>query len=350
MTDKHSKMIFVTGASRSGTTLLSFILRANSRVCGLKELHYFGDLCDPADATKTVSDSKLVDAAAELYRRQQNGMLANGRDATARSWAKQLVASLRDEQRTMSGLFLAVVNDICASAGKVVPCEHTPRNIYYAEDLLELYPQAQIVHLTRDPRGVMASQKQRWQRRRLAANQESFPLTQTLRVWVNYHPYTIARLWRQANQRALELQAHDRFTLVTFEDLLLDSKSVVQELCGRLGIEFEPAMLDVGQVNSSHQSSVGGARRGFNASTVDAWRDCLSPEEVAITEEMCGDLMQEFGYSSYRRTDSGGRNRIRYQVGYLLHLAGVLAINPKRAWIQTRALLSGTSNPRKAQH
>ena len=41
------KMLFITGASRSGTTLMSFILRNHADIVGLNELQYFGEFWDP---------------------------------------------------------------------------------------------------------------------------------------------------------------------------------------------------------------------------------------------------------------------------------------------------------------
>ena len=67
-------------------------------------------------------------------------------------------------------VFAAAVHQLAQAAGKSIPCEQTPRYIFYARALLEIYPTAQIVHMVRDPRAVMASQKMRWQRRRLAAD------------------------------------------------------------------------------------------------------------------------------------------------------------------------------------
>jgi hypothetical protein len=339
------RMIFITGASRSGTTLLSFILRNNSKVFGLKELHYFGDLWNPRVPERVVPESQLVNTAAALFARQLHGVLATkAADSAARERATKLVATLTAEQRTMAAVFEAVISDLCREAGKTVPCEHTPRNIFYADALLDLYPQAHVIHVVRDPRAVMASQKRRWQRRKLAAEQSNFPLSQTLRVWVNYHPYTIAKLWRRAAQKALQLAHHDRFTVIQFENLVAEPKSTVGGLCERLGLQFESAMLDIGQVNSSHNSSVGGAKKGFNLQTVDAWRSHLTPTEVAVTEDLCGATMTQFGYEPARENAVGSSARLFCQLGYAMHLAGVLAINPRRAWIQTRALLG--SSPR----
>ena len=39
-------LVFIVGASRSGTTMLNRILGNHRAVAGLNELHYFGELCE----------------------------------------------------------------------------------------------------------------------------------------------------------------------------------------------------------------------------------------------------------------------------------------------------------------
>jgi hypothetical protein len=347
MASTNKKIIFITGASRSGTTLLSFILRKNAEVFGLRELHYFGDCWNPHGADEVVPDAQLVDAAAAVFVRQQQGVFT-GRadqdaDSLARTMAEELVVALIPEDRTYAGVFAAAVCQLSEAAGKAIPCEQTPRNIFYAEELLRHFPRAHVVHMMRDPRAVMASQKRRWQRRSLAADQKDIPFKQSLRVWVNYHPYTVAKLWTRASRRAQRLSEHERFTLVKFEDLLEEAETTVADLCERLDLDFDPAMLEVAQVNSSHQSSVGGAKPGLNKSAIDAWHDSLTLTEQAITEDKCSEMMQAFGYMP---TATGGPmmlGKLRYGMSYVWHLAGVMVVNPRRAWIQARAVTSQTS-------
>src|SRR5690606_28029921 len=122
-------------------------------------------------------------------------------------------------------IFAATVATFAARAGKSIPCEQTPRNIYYARALLDWYPQARFVHLFRDPRGVMASQKFRWQRRSLMADPSQMSRRQQIRTWVNYHPYTITQLWNVATGLALELEGHPRVHLLRLEDLLREPEA-----------------------------------------------------------------------------------------------------------------------------
>jgi hypothetical protein len=335
--------IFITGASRSGTTLLSFVLRNHSAVFGLRELQYFGQAWDPADARRRFTTAESIEAAADMLACQERGVVARITRPEHRLKAAAFVAALGSAAAEPAKLFAAVTHHLAASAGKSIACEQTPRNIFYARELLEVYPSARVVHIVRDPRAVMASQKKRWRQRRILAQTSRPPGYESLRVWVNYHPYTIARLWSRATAAALALEGHPRVTLVRFEDLVRDPEGTVRHLCERLGIGYEPGMLDVGQVNSSHQVAVGGARRGLNSDAIDRWQVVLSAAETAITERMCAPWLRRFGYAPLASRRVAWPARAWYRLSYVAHLVGVMLVNPGRAYVQGRAVMGSRS-------
>jgi exopolysaccharide biosynthesis WecB/TagA/CpsF family protein len=184
----------------------------------------------------------------------------------------------------------------------------------------------------------MASQKNRWRRRKLAADGKAVPRYEAVRVWVNYHPYTVGRLWAQATRAALELAQHPRVTIVRYEDLVQHPEQTVRSLCERLGIGYDPVMLDVAQVNSSHQSSAGGARKGMHTDAIDRWRHALTSAETAVTEQICGPLMRRFGYQASAQPRSFWLDQLGFDFSYAVHLATVLLVNPRRAAVQAKAL------------
>ena len=333
LTDKQ--IVFVTGASRSGTTLMSFVLRNHSSVFGLREMHYFGDVWDPRDKDQHYSDDKAVSCIAAMLARQEQGVLATAPEEEHLREAKDVIARLNSQQLSAAEIYVAAVNDISAGSGKAIVCEQTPKNIFYAQALLDTYPNAKVVHMARDPRAIMASQKKRWKRRELSTDNSRFPLRQSLRVWVNYHPYTISRLWNQATKTACRLQGHPRFKIVSFESLLTEPEQTIRGLCEFLEIPFEESMLDVGQVNSSHQSSVGGARRGIHKDALETWSQVLSPAEISITDRKCAQGMASLGYQPVAQAPVP---EIKQQFSYIFHVLGVLLVNPRRAWVQFKAL------------
>ncbi len=344
------KLIFITGASRSGTTLLSFVLRNHPAVFGLKELQYFGQAWDPRDSRRRFSRTEAIEAAATMLACQEQGVLAQKVGPGHRKSAAAIVDDLGPGGSDPAGVFEAVVQHLAHTAGKQIPCEQTPRNIFYARRLLEIYPGAHVVHIVRDPRAVMASQKMRWRRRSLATDGKAVPRYEALRVWINYHPYTVARLWARATSVALGLAERPRVTLVRFEDLVHEPVATVRMLCTRLGLDYDEQMLDVGQINSSHQTSMGGARRGLHADAIDKWREILTETEVAITERYCGRLMRRLGYDSGPATAGSTAVEVGYRLSYLAHLGGVLLVNPRRAYVQGRALLRQTTQHPAAAH
>jgi len=335
----ESRLIFITGASRSGTTLLSFVLRNNREVFGLKELQYFGEAWDPRAGSRRFSRNQAIEAAAAVFARQEHGILAARVTAAHRHAATALIDNLGQAASDPAAVFAAAVQELTRAAGKSIPCEQTPRNIFYAQALLDTFRTAHVVHVVRDPRAVMASQKMRWQQRRLAASGVAVPRYETLRVWVNYHPYTVARLWSRATSIALGLAEHPRFTLVRFEDLVQQPEATVRGLCDRLALNYDAGMLDVGQINSSHQSSVGGARRGLHATAIDKWREILSPTEIAIVERDCAQLMRRFGYEASASAPASFAGELVQRLSYFAHLGGVVIVNPRRALVQAKALV-----------
>lgn len=329
--------IFITGASRSGTTLLSFALRNHPDVFGLRELQYFGDAWDPRDPGRRFTRQESVAEAARLYSIQESGILNHSIQPRHRKAALALVDSLGESAADPGKLFAAVTHGMAGAHGKSIPCEQTPRYIFYGRSLLERYPGSHIVHLVRDPRAVMASQKNRWRRRSLAASAGAVPRYESMRVWVNYHPYTVARLWRQATREALALREHPRCTVLRYEDLVLRPEATLRDLCGRLGLQYDATMLEVRQVNSSHDA-VSQGRSGMRPEAIDRWRQTLTRAEVAATERICRPLMDEFGYlrASTRIAPVG---EFGFALSYVGHVAAVMAVNPKRAAVQARALL-----------
>lgn len=333
---ESTPLVFVTGASRSGTTMLARMLGAHSSILACNELHYFGSLWDPQDTDLKFSDPELVNLAAVLLARQTRGLWSGRPTDVEQNRGRRLVRDLSAHDRTGAGLFAAVLRHFAEDAGKAFACEQTPRNIFYAKQLLALYPNARIVHLVRDPRAVLASQKNRWKLRRLGAHH--LPASEMLRNRVNYHPLTISKLWASATEEAMRLDGHARFMVVRFEDLAHDPQGGAQRLCSFLDLRYEPGMLELprwGSSNLEHTS----AQLGISVEVVDKWREHLSAGEALICEKITHHAMQHFHYPIEFLGRHSTLSAIPSLAFYPLHVAGVVTMNPGRAWIQLKALV-----------
>ncbi len=99
----------------------------------------------------------------------------------------------------------------------------------------------------------------------------------------------------QAVRKGEQLSCHERFTRVIYETLVNDPEVQVQKLCDDIGLEFEPAMLNVPRVGSStcHDSGVS----QISADSVGRWQQGgISQTEKWICQHVAGSQMSALGY------------------------------------------------------
>jgi len=320
--------IFVVGNSRSGTTMMARMLGRHSRIYSFGELHFVERLVSVA-ALSERSTLDRVDAerlVGTLLSVERNGLFTRPEPGQFREEAGTILAEA-GQSLDAANLFEVALRYEARRHGKEVPCEQTPRNLFYLDELLELYPNARAINMVRDPRDVMLSQKHKWRRRFLGG--QTIPLSEAIRAWVNYHPITIARLWRGAVRFGERFQANNRVQTVRFEDVLANPRRALSSICKGLGLEFEDAVLDVPQVGSSlGQDSA--LTRGVDPSRTGKWRGGgLNNAELTLCQTIAGDCMRRYGYN----IEPVVRGELRvhlYKFTWLLKLALALVVNWRR--------------------
>ncbi|WP_263786845.1 sulfotransferase family protein [Salinibacter grassmerensis] len=172
-----------------------------------------------------------------------------------------------------------------------IPCEQTPRNAFYLEHILKQFLGARVIHMVRDPRDVVLSQKRKWKRHFLGAS--NIPLTEAFRSWVNYHPLTISQLWRASAKAVALYRDHPRVRTVAFEEMLAAPEATVRGICEFVGTRFEEQMLSVRQVGSSHEEDRPD-QRGIDPSRSGNWETGgLSDTEIFLCETITAKPMDD---------------------------------------------------------
>lgn len=283
------RVVFVVGNSRSGTTMLAQVLGGHSQVHAFAELHFFEELWTPSVPARELAREEAIDLAARLLGAIHGGYHTPQPAAAHRRAAGRVLAVRRSW--TAPEVFASVLAS-AAPPGVSMVCEQTPRNLYYLAELLELFPDAIAVQITRDPRDVLLSQKHRWRRRRLGSR---VPLRNTVRTWAGYHPVTISLLWRSGVRAGQRLDGHPRVVQVRFEDVLADPPGAVRRLCQRLGLDFEPSMLDIPWAGSSLRADTP-ERRGIDPTATGRWQTGLTATEILLCQRITGPDALRLGY------------------------------------------------------
>jgi hypothetical protein len=291
-------MIFVVGNSRSGTTMMARILGRHSQVFCFSELHVFEQLLAADNLACGISREDAQALIGRVLSIQKHGFfhphVPSNYLTNAEGIIKGLVANASgrfDPAQVLRAVLLHETN----RNGKRIPCEQTPRNLFYLEEILAAYQNARVIYMVRDPRDVLLSQKNKWRRRFLGAR--NIPVPEAVRSWANYHPFTIAKLWC-ANERVARRFANDRrMVQVKFEDLLADPEGQIKIVCAAFALGFEPDMLNVPVIGSSLGQDEP-ERTGVDASRMGGWRrGGLSAEEIAICQFTAGGDARQRGYS-----------------------------------------------------
>ncbi len=285
-----SSPLFIVGANRSGTTLLRLLLNAHSRIAIPDELVYLDSFLAgvPIEAwAQPGLSSGTYKAFVDNFLQEQCAPL----DALDRDRLREeILAGPHDFRRP----YRCALETWARHHGKERWGEKTPGNLFYADILLDMFPEAQFLYVVRDPRAGVASM----QRVSFFPNDVVFN--------------ALSRRKHDIDGRAL-LKRHvpsvQRAT-VQYEALVRNPESTMRAVCDVLDEAFEPQMLrfheDAGQYmrDDARQRHNATATRPITGDRVDAWKEQLTADQVATVEHICADVMQDFGYAPAGRRPS----------------------------------------------
>lgn len=314
--------------------MLNGVLGNHSQILGLNELHYIGETWDPAVPPTNLTRAEAKPIIARLLAvAHRSAWKAETIDADFEN-ADAVIARMTDGRLNSFTVYAETLAFLARSAERTCVVDQTPRNIYYVGKLLDYLPESRVIHMYRDPRAVMCSQKNRWRQRFLGA--KHVPLRDAIRVFANYHPFTTTRLWTKAWDIGEALDGRSQYYRLKFESLVASPTEELKKLCRFLGVDFEPGMLNVPRFSSSNLG--GGDRgRGISSDVVDVWRNQLTAGEIGVCEYMAADRLNRGGYEPVG-AGVPVLSALKYALLFPLHVVGVLLTNPKVALRVQRAM------------
>lgn len=284
------KQIYIVGNSRSGTTLTSRILGKHSQVFRFKELHFFEQMWIPTHPPEKLTEKQSLAMLGRLISMQRDGYYTPQKSSVYHDEAQQIYAQLTSDA-TAPVLFENFLTHLTEQSDKIIACTQTPRNLYYAADILNLYPEAVVVNLIRDGRDIVLSQKSKWKK---VFGDTPPPWRETVRRWANYHPLTISLLWNSAVNAIEPFKDHPRVLTIYFEQLVNNPEKLIPEICEFVGLDFEPEMLDIERRGSSFPRETQ-QEKGMDKETIARWQKYPSID-VLICQWMSGKQLSQHGY------------------------------------------------------
>jgi hypothetical protein len=258
--------IFLAGPSRSGKTLLRWILSSHPRIAVSRRTEVwprfagrFGDLGDRANLDRCL---------AEMWRRPQVAALGVDSDELREAFAA--------DEPTYGRLFALLHERYAARLGKGRWGDQSPGIERVADEVLAAYPDARFLHLVRDPRDVYAAELER----RSAGPGTVGAVTA---AWLRS-----VRLGERNARRH-----PGSYRLVRYESLVGDPETIVREICAFLAEVFDPAMTRLDDVERYRDASAGVA---ISSAFVRSYRRTLRPWDVAAIQRASAAEMKRLGY------------------------------------------------------
>lgn len=287
----HDTPIFIAGPDRSGTSLMFALLASHPNISMVRRTNmwrYFheryGDLSQTDNFERALSDMtrynrmKHLKPDAERIRRE----FLHGKASYSRLFA---LFHLHNAER----------NGKPRWGDKSLHTEH------YADRIFREYPNARIIHMTRDPRDRYASVRKRHGR-------DNPRLGGSTGRWL----FSMNRALR--NQKRYPKQ----YKIVCFEDITRDPEGVMRDVCAFIGEEFAPEMMTMS--GAAEHTNVGGNSSfekiepgKISQKPVGRYRSVLSNLEIFYIQMFAGKFMQKLGYQ---------KEQVKLSVGELLRFYG----------------------------
>jgi protein-tyrosine sulfotransferase len=285
--DERLKPVFIIGSGRSGNTLMRALLVAQGEIAIPPESYVLGSAMREFYRYSYLPWHLLARLGLSRFESHPQfhtwklDMLPVYRQALHLEKAQQNFACLIDV------LYSAYAQQHQPQARRWG--DKTPMNTLYLDEIRQVFPHAQFIHMLRDGRDVVASYLQ-------SGLFDDLPAA--------------AQRWLEAVESASQLEeklGEAGYLLVRYENLVDTPVQVMQETCAFLELQYRAEMLDfwqqADQLGDSYQEHHQGIHSPIKTDSIGSWRRKLSEAQQEQVQRLLGAKLAALGYPA-----GGGRN------------------------------------------
>jgi hypothetical protein len=266
--------IFIAGPDRSGTTLLYALLASHPNISMVRRMNYwrwfygrYGDLKNPQNFERLLN-------RLENYKRIKK---------LNPDW-ERIRQEFWQGEPTYTRLFSILMRTNAEKIGKPRWGEKSLHTELFTDLVFSQYPQAKVIHMSRDPRDRYASVRKRF-------GKDSPRIVSAT-----------ARLLKSMQAAFRNKKKYpQQYLLLRYEDLATKPEETLRKVCAYIGEEYTSEMLSMGGEQEFRDS---GGNSSFNkiepgtisTKSIGRYRDVLTPYELQFIQQTCGKILKEFDY------------------------------------------------------
>jgi hypothetical protein len=284
LTRASNPCVFVVGAARSGTTLLQRMLNAHPLLAVVNETYWLPRKY--RERTGLTRQGYVTPALFPLLLESPKfGRMGFGEEDLRRIAGDGAPIRYVDFVRRL-------FDEYARRRGKQLAGDKTPGYVRRMSQLHELWPDAKVVHIIRDPRDVCLSLLD-WSGGERAAGQFG--------TWQLDPTVSSALYWRYSVAMGREAGTDlgsDLYLEARYEDLVNSPEAELGRLCAFLGIPFDAAMQNY-HVGRTRPKPGRSSKAQWLPPTpgLRDWTTQLAAPDIAAVEVAVGELLRELGYA-----------------------------------------------------
>jgi hypothetical protein len=278
---------FIVGKGRSGTTLLQTMLDANSNVVFPIESRFVVHLKVKYSKIPSWTENVVDEMIVDLFKDKDFAMYWNLEPATIKTNIMQHDMSRMTFASACKIIYLSYPSPFPKSRILLIG-DKNPSHTLLLKELNEVFPEARYIHLVRDFRDNIVSNKQVFKRQSITL---------------------LATGWNAYNKliEAAKKQRPQKFYTLRYEDLVKDPERYVAEVCTFLGLKFQKEMMSfhekmaeikeekyTAEITAIHPNIV----KPVNTDQVNKWQKYLSDEQLKVVDQICSAEGKKYGYNA----------------------------------------------------
>jgi len=282
---EKAPFVFIVGRGRSGTTLLQNILDANESMILPIESRLIIHLKNKYLNTQNWTDKKIDDLIVDLYKDK----IFNSYWDISKKTIHDALKSYNKEELTFpiicKIIYLKFPSIFAKSNIKLIGDKNPIYSVFIPE-LLEVFPNAKFIHIIRDYRDNVVS------------NRTSFGRKSAGILAYGWLSFNLQIEVVKKNNTAM-------FFTLRYEDLVKNAEPIIKELCIFLGLEYSINMLhfhesiskvktqqDIEALSTIHKN----LDKPINANQIDKWKTKLTNPELEIIDFICASYGEKYDY------------------------------------------------------
>jgi len=281
--------IFITNTMRSGSSLLVNLLTVHSKILIMSDnVHFFrfmykryGPLCE-----KNLHFMLYCEKARLKYRL---GIELN---------VEEILSKVKKRGFTYQIVYDEIMNSFLKMTNRMIWGEAPALQWREIPIFLNFFSDGKVIHLYRDPRGVISSWK------KLSSLPDDVYLNAIFN-WIDSINHV---------ERYTESLSPDRYIAVKYEDIHAEPEVWAMKLCDFIGVPFEDNLIQpekwqdiLSRIGSNlvkipRSAHEGNNIVGFSMERTKHWKNNLEDWEICLIEFLTKDKMEKLGYDFFKKS------------------------------------------------